>query len=73
MYGKSLCMDACVHDHIQIRRKHGGLRFKAMEPRVDMVSGETKVLDHSNQGSNKVPKLQPLPRISWCHETTLVP
>jgi hypothetical protein len=43
------CMYACMHDHIQVRRKHGGLRFKVKESWVDTVSGETRVLGNSNQ------------------------
>jgi hypothetical protein len=43
------CMYACMHDHIQVRRKHGGLRFKVKESWVDTVSSETRALGNSNR------------------------
>jgi hypothetical protein len=72
MHGKKfmyVCMYACMHDHIQVRRKHGGLRFKVKESRVDTVSGESRALGNSNRVLKRVPKSQPLRCISWCHET----
>ena len=35
---------ACMHDYVQVRRKHGGLKFKVEESWVDTVSGETRAL-----------------------------
>ena len=39
----------------------------------ETTSGETRALGNSNRVLKKVPKLQPLRRISRCHETTLAP
>lgn len=51
-----------------------GLKFKVEESRVDTTSGESRALGYnSNRVLKKVPKLQPLRRISRCHETTLAP
>jgi hypothetical protein len=52
MHGKNfmrVCMYACMHDHVQVRRKYGGLKFKVKESWVDTVSGESRALNNSNR------------------------
>ena len=55
MHGKSLCMYACMHDYVQVWRKHGGLKFKVKESWVDTVSGESRALDNSNRVLKRFP------------------
>jgi hypothetical protein len=53
MHGKKVY--ACLHDHIQVRTEHGGLRFKVKESWVDTLSGDTRVLGNSNRVLKKFP------------------
>jgi len=44
-----------VQNYVQVRRKHGGLKFKVEESWVDTVSGETRALGNSNRVLNRFP------------------
>ena len=44
-----------MHDYVQVRRKHGGLKFRVEESWVDTVSGETGALGNSNRVLKRFP------------------